>query len=180
MFRRLLRRGRLTEFGDRYDLRHIRSVEQFQSQVETFDYETFKPYVERMMEGVRSVAYPGRVSVVRPFVGHHLGPEQIPPRDRWSRCGGIIRVGMRDVATVYVGQLSEVAGFRGQDPDARAARAADEGRNRGGGPLGAADPARRRFGAAGSGPRGRETAIIGRISTRRSSAICRECASANG
>ena len=29
MFRRLLRRGRLTEFGDRYDLRHIRSVEQF-------------------------------------------------------------------------------------------------------------------------------------------------------
>ena len=26
MLRRLVRRGRLTEFGDRYDLRHIRSV----------------------------------------------------------------------------------------------------------------------------------------------------------
>ena len=61
MLRRLVRRGRLTEFGDRYDLRHIRSVERFQSQVETFDYETFKPYVERMMAGVRSVTAPGRV-----------------------------------------------------------------------------------------------------------------------
>ena len=63
MFRQLLRRGRFTEFGDRYDLRHIRSVERFQSQVETFDYETFKPYIERMMEGVRSVTAPGRVSL---------------------------------------------------------------------------------------------------------------------
>ena len=63
MFRQLLRRGRFTEFGDRYDLRHIRSVERFQSQVETFDYETFQPYIERMMEGVRSVTAPGRVSL---------------------------------------------------------------------------------------------------------------------
>ena len=50
MFRYLLRRGRMTEFGDRYDLRHIHTVEQFQTQVETFDYDTFKPYVERMLD----------------------------------------------------------------------------------------------------------------------------------
>ena len=70
MLRRLVRRGRLTEFGDRYDLRHIHSVERFQSQVETFDYETFKPYVERMMAGVRSVTAPG----------HDLRPQQVHPR----------------------------------------------------------------------------------------------------
>ena len=61
MFRYLLRRGRMTEFGDRYNLRHIHTVEQFQTQVETFDYDTFKPYVERMMAGEADVAAPGRV-----------------------------------------------------------------------------------------------------------------------
>ena len=52
MLRRLLRRGRRTEFGERYGLGRVHSVEQFQSAVETFDYETFKPYIERMREEI--------------------------------------------------------------------------------------------------------------------------------
>ena len=48
VFRQLLRRGRRTEFGWRYDLGHVRTVEQFQTMVETFDYETFKPYIEKL------------------------------------------------------------------------------------------------------------------------------------
>ena len=43
MLEHLLRRGRDTEFGERYDLRHVRTLEQFQTRVETFDYERFKP-----------------------------------------------------------------------------------------------------------------------------------------
>ena len=53
IFRQLLRRGRGTEFGWRYDLGHVRSVEQFQSMVETFDYETFKPYIEKIARFVK-------------------------------------------------------------------------------------------------------------------------------
>ena len=63
IFRQLLRRGRGTEFGWRYDLGHVRSVEQFQSMVETFDYETFKPYIEKMLAGERNVTAPGRVKL---------------------------------------------------------------------------------------------------------------------
>ena len=51
VLRRLLRHGADTEFGQQYDLRHVRSVEQFQSKVDTFDYDSFKPYVERMKAG---------------------------------------------------------------------------------------------------------------------------------
>ena len=100
MLRRLVRRGRLTEFGDRYDLRHIRSVERFQSQVETFDYETFKPYVERMMAGVRSVTAPGRVRLFARSSGTTSDRSKYIPVTReslwWNHT-----LGMRDVATLY-------------------------------------------------------------------------------
>jgi len=113
MFRRLLRRGRLTEFGDRYDLRHIRSVEQFQSQVETFDYETFKPYVERMMEGVRSVAYPGRVSLFARSSGTTSDRSKYIPVTMeslwWNHT-----LGMRDVATVFSANYPKSRVFEGK------------------------------------------------------------------
>lgn len=100
MFRQLLRRGRLTEFGDRYDLKHIRSVEQFQASVETFDYETFKPYIERMMEGVRSVTAPGRVSLFARSSGTTSDRSKYIPVTMeslwWNHT-----LGMRDVATVF-------------------------------------------------------------------------------
>ena len=81
MFRYLLRRGRMTEFGDRYDLRHIHTVEQFQTQVETFDYDTFKPYVERMLEGIRSVTSPGRVTLFARSSGTTSDRSKYIPRD---------------------------------------------------------------------------------------------------
>ena len=61
VFRQLLRRGRRTEFGWRYDLGHVRTVEQFQTMVETFDYETFKPYIEKMLAGEATFFSPASI-----------------------------------------------------------------------------------------------------------------------
>ena len=111
--RRLVRRGRLTEFGDRYDLRHIRSVERFQSQVETFDYETFKPYVERMMAGVRSVTAPGRVRLFARSSGTTSDRSKYIPVTReslwWNHT-----LGMRDVATLYAAAYPGTRVFDGK------------------------------------------------------------------
>ena len=113
MLRRLVRRGRLTEFGDRYDLRHIRSVERFQSQVETFDYETFKPYVERMMAGVRSVTAPGRVRLFARSSGTTSDRSKYIPVTReslwWNHT-----LGMRDVATLYAAAYPGTRVFDGK------------------------------------------------------------------
>ena len=113
MFRQLLRRGRFTEFGDRYDLRHIRSVERFQSQVETFDYETFKPYIERMMEGVRSVTAPGRVSLFARSSGTTSDRSKYIPVTMeslwWNHT-----LGMRDVATVFSANNPKTRVFEGK------------------------------------------------------------------
>ena len=113
MLRRLVRRGRLTEFGDRYDLRHIRSVERFQSQVETFDYETFKPYVERMMAGVCSVTAPGRVRLFARSSGTTSDRSKYIPVTReslwWNHT-----LGMRDVATLYAAAYPGTRVFDGK------------------------------------------------------------------
>ncbi|MDE6070851.1 MAG: GH3 auxin-responsive promoter family protein, partial [Alistipes sp.] len=61
MFRRALERGRGTAFGERYGLAAIRTPEQFAAAVPAFDYESFKPWIERMMSGERDVTAPGCV-----------------------------------------------------------------------------------------------------------------------
>ena len=61
MLRRLLEHGADTAFGREFDLRSVRSVEQFQARVGTFDYDSFKPYIERMKAGERDVTARGRV-----------------------------------------------------------------------------------------------------------------------
>lgn len=100
MFRRLLRRGSITEFGERYNLHHIRSVEQFQTLVATSDYENFKPYIEQMRQGVWNVTWPGRVSLFARSSGTTSDRSKYIPVTRESLwCNHTL--GMRDVATVY-------------------------------------------------------------------------------
>ncbi|MDT9151157.1 GH3 auxin-responsive promoter family protein, partial [Escherichia coli] len=50
-----------TAFGREFGLQAGWDYERFARAVPAFDYERFKPYVERMMRGERSVTAPGRV-----------------------------------------------------------------------------------------------------------------------
>lgn len=100
MFRQLLRSGMRTEFGERYGLKRIRTVEQFQSTVATFDYEAFKPFVERMMQGVRNVTAPGCVDLFARSSGTTSDRSKYIPVTRTSLWRNHT-LGMRDVATLY-------------------------------------------------------------------------------
>lgn len=100
MFWQLLRRCSETEFGERYDLKHIRSIEQFQSQIATFDYESFKPYIGKMLAGERNVTAPGRVTLYARSSGTTSDRSKYIPVTRrslwWNHT-----LGMRDVAAVF-------------------------------------------------------------------------------
>ena len=113
VFRQLLRRGRRTEFGWRYDLGHVRTVEQFQTMVETFDYETFKPYIEKMLAGEKNVASPGRVKLFARSSGTTSDRSKyIPVTEEslwWNHT-----LGMRDVATVFSGNNPKTRVFEGK------------------------------------------------------------------
>lgn len=101
VFDYLLKRGRGTEFGWRYNLAKVRSVEQFQTMVETFDYETFKPFIERMMQGAHNVTAPGAVKLFARSSGTTSERSKYIPVTResvwWNHS-----MGMRDVATLFM------------------------------------------------------------------------------
>ena len=113
MLRRLLRHGADTEFGRQYDLRHVRSVEQFQSKVDTFDYDSFKPYVERMKAGERNVTAAGRVRLFARSSGTTSDRSKYIPVTResvlWNHT-----LGMRDVATLFSANHPDTQVFSGK------------------------------------------------------------------
>lgn len=97
---RLLRGGRATEFGRRYGLERIRSYEAFASTVDTFDYDSFRPYRERMLAGAADVTAPGRVRLFAKSSGTTSDRSKYIPVTRESLWRNHT-LGMRDVATLF-------------------------------------------------------------------------------
>ncbi|MEG1611918.1 MAG: GH3 auxin-responsive promoter family protein [Alistipes sp.] len=100
MLHYLLHRGCDTEFGERYNLRNIRTAEQFRTSVETFDYDTYRPFRERMLEGHRNVTTRGRVSLFAKSSGTTSDRSKYIPVTRESLWHHHT-LGMRDVATLF-------------------------------------------------------------------------------
>lgn len=60
-FKRLITSAKDTEFGKRYDFRHIRNYEQFKEKVPVHDYEGLKPYIDRMMMGEQNILWSSEI-----------------------------------------------------------------------------------------------------------------------
>jgi len=56
-FRELIEAGKQTEFGEEYGFEEIRSPADFAAKVPVFDYESFKPYIEKTMGGRQNVIW---------------------------------------------------------------------------------------------------------------------------
>ena len=81
--------------------------------VETFDYETFKPYIEKMLAGERNVTAPGRVKLFARSSGTTSDRSKyIPVTEEslwWNHT-----LGMRDVATVFAANNPKTKVFDGK------------------------------------------------------------------
>lgn len=62
IFASLIERGSKTEYGRKYGIDSKMSFDHFQSAVPLTDYEDLKPYISRMMEGEKSILWPGQVN----------------------------------------------------------------------------------------------------------------------
>lgn len=113
MLRQLLRRGADTAFGRQFGVGQVRTVGQFQSRVGTFDYDSFKPYIERMKAGERNVAAPGRVRLFARSSGTTSDRSKYIPVTResvlWNHT-----LGMRDVATLFAAAHPDTQVFSGK------------------------------------------------------------------
>ena len=113
MLRERLESGRRTAFGRAFGLDRVRTPEAFAAAVPVFDYERFKPYVERMMAGERDVAAPGRVVRYARSSGTTSDRSKYIPVTRESVWRNHT-LGMRDVATLYAAAYPRSRVFEGK------------------------------------------------------------------
>jgi len=59
--RNLLNSAKNTEFGREYDFKSIKTREEFKSRVPVNDYDSIKPYIERLLKGEQNVLWPTEI-----------------------------------------------------------------------------------------------------------------------
>lgn len=62
VFQKLINQARYTEWGIQYDYRSIKSINDFKQRVPIGNYETHKPYIDRMMKGEQNLLWPTDVT----------------------------------------------------------------------------------------------------------------------
>ena len=60
-FRNLLNSAKNTEFGRKYDFKSIKTREDFNNRVPIHDYDSIKPYIERLLKGEQNVLWPTEI-----------------------------------------------------------------------------------------------------------------------
>ena len=101
MLRARLKEGERTAFGQERGLKEDWTPERFAKTIETFDYERFRPYVERMLAGERNVAAAGRVTRYAQSSGTTSDRSKYIPVTTRSIFENHTQ-GMRDVAALYL------------------------------------------------------------------------------
>lgn len=101
MFRQRVTAGEQTKFGREWGVTSTMSPEAFARQVPTYDYDAFKPYIERMIGGERGVTTSGRVRRFARSSGTTSDRSKYIPVT-WESVVDNHSLGMRDVAAIYV------------------------------------------------------------------------------
>lgn len=78
IFNRLIKTGQQTSFGKEHDFRKIQSYEAFKGLVPIRDYEGFKGYIERIINGENDVLWKGRPMYFAKTSGTTSGVKYIP------------------------------------------------------------------------------------------------------
>ncbi|NPA46114.1 MAG: GH3 auxin-responsive promoter family protein [Chlorobi bacterium] len=77
-FRRIMNRGAKTAFGRDFGLGEVRNIEDFQKRVPLADYERYRPYIQRIIDGESDVLWPGRPLYFAKTSGTTSGTKYIP------------------------------------------------------------------------------------------------------
>ncbi len=100
VFRSLIEGGVHTKFGCNNALRADMSMEEFARSVKVYDYDSFKPYIELMLNGEADIACEGRVKMFARSSGTTSDRSKYIPVSESSLHNNHM-LGMRDVSTLY-------------------------------------------------------------------------------
>ena len=78
-FRRLVDSAKHTEWGQRFDYRSIRTLEDFKSRVPVQNYDSLQPYIQRLMAGEQNILWPSEVKWFAKSSGTTAGKSKFIP-----------------------------------------------------------------------------------------------------
>ncbi|MFI3280949.1 MAG: GH3 auxin-responsive promoter family protein [Rikenellaceae bacterium] len=100
VFCELMNGGAKSKFGRDYNVSAALTYNKFAKDIPLFDYESFKPYIERMVEGESDVAVAGRINMFARSSGTTSDRSKYIPISVKSFCNMHMR-GMNDVGAIY-------------------------------------------------------------------------------
>lgn len=109
-FHQLITLAQKTEYGNKYRFKKIKDYKTFAEAVPVSDYETFRSYIVRMMDGEENILWPGRVKWFSKSSGTTGGKSKfipVPPRNL-KKCH--IR-GTWDAVTLYYHHFNDARLF---------------------------------------------------------------------
>ncbi len=109
VFNHLIGSGQFTEYGKKYDFEHINSITEFQQKVPINDYESLKPYIQRILEGHQNILWNTPIRWFAKSSGTTSDKSKFIPVSKESLDDNHFRGG-KDVLALYLkdNQLSEV------------------------------------------------------------------------
>lgn len=106
VFNSLIGSAQFTEYGKKYNFDQINSISDFQQQVPINDYDTLKPFVQRILEGNQNVLWPSEISWFAKSSGTTSDKSKFIPVSKESLDDTHFKAG-KDVLALYLRQYPD-------------------------------------------------------------------------
>jgi hypothetical protein len=112
-FKKLISASGNTEWGKKYDYKSIKTVDEFRNRVPLTDYNTLKPYIERLRKGEQNILWPSDIKWFAKSAGTTSDKSKFIPvsQESFEEChfkGG------KDMLSIYCNNYPNTSIFRGR------------------------------------------------------------------
>jgi hypothetical protein len=106
VFNALIGSAQFTEYGKKYGFEHINSVADFKKRVPINDYDTLKPYIQRILEGEQNILWPAPINWFAKSSGTTSDKSKFIPISKEGLDENHFKAG-KDVLALYLGQYPD-------------------------------------------------------------------------
>ena len=112
-FKRLIESGKNTEWGNQYDYKSIKSFQDYKERVPVQNYDSLKPYIDRLMKGEQHLLWPSEVRWFAKSSGTTAGKSKFIPvsQEAMEECH---YKGGKDLLSIYCNLNPETKIFTGK------------------------------------------------------------------
>lgn len=106
VFNHIVGSAQFTEYGKKYGFDHINSISEFKKQVPINDYDSLKPYIERILQGEQNLLWPSQISWFAKSSGTTSDKSKFIPISKESLDDNHFKAG-KDVFALYFRQFPQ-------------------------------------------------------------------------